>query len=184
MSIIFSDQLILKPQIKPVINEIMNSIENYIEKGLYNGNLESYYALVEEFSADRPTESILKLIKHRSLCIMPTHHLWMTNMYNLLHKYFKKDARTEIRLKALEPIMMVYQIFKGQYEDELIERIIVPHMTSVVTDRDTMVRTAVVKMLVEMCRMCESKRCLELLDILEKVRPLLVQPTRIIKTYF
>ncbi|XP_076271400.1 TSC complex subunit tuberin isoform X2 [Rhynchophorus ferrugineus] len=162
------DQLILKPQIKPVINEIMNSIENYIEKGLYNGNLESYYLLVEEFAADRPTESILKLIKHRSLSILPTHHLWMTNLYNLLHKYFKKEPRTEIRLKVLENLMNVYVIFKGQYEDELIERIIVPHMTSVVTDRDAVVRAAVVKMLVEMCRMCESKRCLELLDVLEK----------------
>ncbi|XP_030752123.1 tuberin isoform X2 [Sitophilus oryzae] len=162
-----------KLDIKPRIMEIMSVMENYIEKLQYNGNLKSYYKLVEECASDRPDDSVLRLINYLARSIMPTQHLWMTNLYNLLHKYFKKDVRTEIRLKVLNVLTDVFKLYRDQYEDELIERIIIPHMTPVVTDSNVIVRTAVIKMLTDMCRLCETKRCLELLDILEKflIRP-------------
>lgn len=55
------------------------------------------------------------------------------------------------------------------YEDELIDRIVIPHMINIINDGDMVVRTQVAKLLIELCMDCDSKRCLEMLDILEKV---------------
>lgn len=157
-----------KIEFKPEIMNIMNAIETLIELGQYNGNLKSYYKLVEECAGDRPDESILRLLEYLAKNITPTQNLWMTNLYNLLHKYFRNDMRTVIRLKVLEILTDVFKLNREQYEEELIERIVIPHMTYVLNDGDMLVRVSVVKMLIEMCSVCESKRCLELMDILEK----------------
>jgi hypothetical protein len=55
------------------------------------------------------------------------------------------------------------------YEDDLIERIVIPNLQHIDTDSNIIVRNAASQLLVELCVECENKRCLELMDILEKV---------------
>lgn len=71
-------------------------------------------------------------------------------------------------LAAFTKNVMRY-FFSRQYEDELIDRIVIPHMINIANDHDIDVRSAVAKLLVDICMDCESKKCLEVLDILEKV---------------
>lgn len=59
--------------------------------------------------------------------------------------------------------------FRRQYEDELIDRIVIPHMINIANDNDIDVRSAVAKLLIDICMDCDSKKCLEVLDMLEKV---------------
>lgn len=42
-------------------------------------------------------------------------------------------------------------------------------MINIVNDSDVVVRSSVAKLLVDLCLECDTKRCLELLDILERV---------------
>lgn len=42
-------------------------------------------------------------------------------------------------------------------------------MMCIANDNDIDVRSAVAKLLIDICMDCESKKCLEVLDILEKV---------------
>lgn len=58
---------------------------------------------------------------------------------------------------------------RPRFEDELIERIVVPYMQHVDTDPDITIRTVAANLLVDVCLECDTKRCVELLDILEKV---------------
>jgi len=60
-------------------------------------------------------------------------------------------------------------ISRAIYEDDLIERIVIPHLQHIDTDCDIIVRNAASQLLVDLCVECENKRCLELMDILEKV---------------
>jgi hypothetical protein len=55
------------------------------------------------------------------------------------------------------------------YEDDLIERIVIPNLQHIDTDSNIIVRNAASQLLVDLCVECENKRCLELMDILEKV---------------
>lgn len=55
------------------------------------------------------------------------------------------------------------------YEDELIDKIVVHYLSYIVHDPDIVVRSYSAELLIDLCMECESKRCLEMLDILEKV---------------
>lgn len=99
-----------KIEFKSIVMITMNTMEHYIELGRYKGNLKHYYKLVEECSVDRPDESILRLLEYSSIHINPLQHLWMTNLYNLLHKYFKNDKRTAIRVKALQILSHIFKL--------------------------------------------------------------------------
>jgi len=59
--------------------------------------------------------------------------------------------------------------YRSRYEDELIERIVVPYMQHVDIDLDITIRTITANLLIDLCLECDTKRCIELLDILEKV---------------
>ncbi|XP_060521768.1 tuberin [Cylas formicarius] len=157
-----------KIPIKPILCDTLNMIENFIDSGRYNGSLKSYYRLVEGCASDRPDDSILRLLAYQVHRMNPTEHTWIANLSSLLSKHFRADMRTVIRLKALEIVDDVLRLNRQEYEDELIEKIVIPHLSPVVSDRDILIRSSVIKLLVDLCLLSESKRCLELLDILEK----------------
>lgn len=60
-------------------------------------------------------------------------------------------------------------LYRFRYEDELIEKIIVPYFQHIDMDPDITIRNSVAHLIVDLCLECDTKRCLELLDILEKV---------------
>ncbi|KAF5285874.1 hypothetical protein FQA39_LY04335 [Lamprigera yunnana] len=151
------------------LHETLNTIENYIEVGSFHGSLERFYELLGECALTRPEMSIFKLISYLAQDIIPIRQLWFSNLYNLLQKYYRQDTRTNVRLKALSVLSKVIKLNRYEYEDELIDRIIIPHLIGVASDADPIIRTAVAELIIDLCYDCESKRCLELLDILEKV---------------
>jgi len=59
--------------------------------------------------------------------------------------------------------------YRSRYEDELIERVVVPYTQHVDIDPDITIRTITANLLIDLCLECDTKRCIELLDILEKV---------------
>ncbi|XP_072397243.1 tuberin [Diabrotica undecimpunctata] len=151
------------------LHDTLNFIEHLMKVDSYNGSVKQFYGIIEECSADRPESSILGLIVHHAQSIVPTEHLWLTNLFNLLQKYFKLEIRKNIRLKVLETLSHVIKLNRRQYEDELIDRIVVPHMVNMNYNNDIVVRSSVANLLIDLCLECESKKCLDLLDILEKM---------------
>lgn len=97
----------------------------------------------------------------------------LTNLYNLLQKYFTPDMKTNVRLKVLNILSKIIVLHRKEYEDELIDRIVIPNTINIATDSDIDVRCSVAKLLIDICIDCDSRKCLEVLDILEKVSELL-----------
>lgn len=60
-------------------------------------------------------------------------------------------------------------LYRRQYEEELIDRIVIPQMLNIFQNTDPVIRSSVANLLIDLCIDCESKKCLELLEILEKV---------------
>lgn len=89
------------PKVAAPVHEILNAIEGLIEKGNFNGSESEFYEIIENCVNSRPESSILYLVAYLAKGIIPTKHLWLTSLYNLLHKYFKPEIRTNIRLKVL-----------------------------------------------------------------------------------
>ncbi|XP_076749493.1 TSC complex subunit tuberin isoform X3 [Xylocopa sonorina] len=151
------------------LHETINSIENLLDSNHYNGCVQRFYYLVERCSDTRSENSVLKLIEFRAGTIGPTHYQWQSKLATLMERYYRIETRTNVRMKVLDVLTNVVQVNRSRYEDELIERIIVPYFQHVDMDPDITIRNGVTHLLVELCLECDTKRCLELLDILEKV---------------
>ncbi|KOX80745.1 Tuberin [Melipona quadrifasciata] len=156
-------------QVSVNLHETINSIENLLDSNHYNGCVQRFYDLVERCSDARPEGSVLKLIEYRARTIGPTHYQWQSKLANLMERYYKIETRTNVRMKVLDVLTNVVQVNRSRYEDELIERIIVPYFQHVDMDSDIIIRNGVAHLLIDLCLECDTKRCLELLDILEKV---------------
>jgi Tuberin/Rap/ran-GAP len=60
-------------------------------------------------------------------------------------------------------------INRACYEDEILEKVVIVIFSDIAQEADVKVRMAVCKLLMEICSHCDTKRCLELLDVVEKV---------------
>ncbi|XP_043279652.1 tuberin isoform X2 [Venturia canescens] len=156
-------------QVFASLHETINSIEHLLDNSQYNGCRQRFYELVERCSDSRPESSIHKLIDYRASEIGPTHYLWQAKLATLMERYYKNETRTNIRGKVIDVLTNVIQVNRSRYEDELVERIVLPYMQHVDMDPDITIRNVAAYLLVDLCLECETKRCLELLDILEKV---------------
>lgn len=90
-------------------------------------------------------------------------------MNDLAERFFRNETKQSIRLAAIERLKEITNIYRVCYEDEILEKVIIVVFSDIAQDRDVKIRVAVCKFLVEICSHCDSKRCIELLDILEKV---------------
>ncbi|KAK6623829.1 hypothetical protein RUM44_010685 [Polyplax serrata] len=151
------------------LHETLCTIEQLIELGQFNGNVRRVFSLIEMSSCMRPESSVLRLINFLSGSIVPTRYEWLTKLDSLLDKYYNQDSRPNVRVKALEVLSSVVNSNKLIYEDELIERVVVPHLQYIDQEVELNVRNVGVQILVNLCLSCESKKCLELLAILEKL---------------
>lgn len=98
--------------ISKMIHDTLDNIEIMIKKGSFNGSIKLFFSIIEECASSRPESSVLHLISYLSNSIIPTQHLWLTNLYNLLHKYFKPDVRTNIRLKVLDILSNIVKLHR------------------------------------------------------------------------
>lgn len=151
------------------LHETLDAIERLMKLDCYRGSEKQFYDIIEQFSTERPEESVLGLIEYHSQNVVPTEHLWLTNLYNLLHKYFKNENRRNVKLKVLEALGNVIRLNRRQYDDELIDRIVLPHMTNITQCNDIVVRSSVANLLIDLCLECEPRKCSDILDILEKM---------------
>lgn len=151
------------------LHDTISTIEQLIELGQYSGSMHRIFEIIERCSSARPESSVLRLVGYLASFILPTRSLWLSKMNSLLEKYFKQETRTNIRVKVLDVLSNVINTNRAIYEDDMIERIVIPHLQHIDTDTDIVVRNAVAQLLIDLCIGCENKRCLELMDILEKI---------------
>ncbi|XP_039314152.1 tuberin isoform X4 [Solenopsis invicta] len=156
-------------QVSTSLHETITNIESLLDANNYNGCIQRFYDLVERCSDSRPEGSVLKLIEYRASMIGPTYHQWQTKLGSLMERYYKNETRTTIRMKVLDVLTNVIYFNRSRYEDELIERIVVPYTQHVDIDSDMAIRTVTANLLIDLCLECDTKRCIELLDILEKI---------------
>lgn len=151
------------------LHETIGNMEKLIELHQFNGSVSKLYELIERCSHSRPESSVLRLVSYTAQSIVPTKHMWLSKLHTLLQRYFRQETRTNVRIKVIEILSNVIKLNRMRYEDELIERIVVPHFQHIASDTDVMVRNSCSELLVDLCLDCDTKRCTEILDILDKI---------------
>lgn len=113
--------------------------------------------------------SIVKLISYKFSRISPTQSGWLKQLNSLMENFYRKETSQSIRLTTIEHLKEIATINRACYEDEVLEKVVIVVFSDIAQDQDVKIRIAVCKVLLEICAHCDTKRCLELLDVLEKV---------------
>ncbi|XP_054732687.1 tuberin [Anastrepha obliqua] len=155
-----------------------------IEKLLYDdkvpilANINRIYDLIERVSENRTEASVLKLIEYRSAKVTATRPQWLQVLNDFVCRFYKMP-NTNVRLKAIQSLVRIMDLNRFSYEEEILDRVVIPHFSQIAHEADLEIRVAVANALVGFARHCDTKRCGELLDILEKLinRPFDQQPS-------
>ncbi|XP_028827475.1 tuberin isoform X2 [Denticeps clupeoides] len=162
-------QTIGSSELKAIVYELLSTVEELYEQNGYHGSQEKFFSLVEKCADRRPDASVLTLITYRAQSIQPAKDGWIQNLYRLMEKFFRTETRSMIRIKVLHILSFVLSTNRQLYEEELIEVVVIPHLSQIAEDRDPLVRKQATQLLVDLAEGCSTHHFNSLLDIIEKV---------------
>lgn len=154
--------------VQTAFHETLSIVETMLQNNEIAADPDPFYALIEEVSEDRSEMSVLHLIDYKALKISATKPEWLQAMYRFMDRFYRMRT-ISIRVKAVQTLSQMMDVNRAAYEEEILERVVIPHFAGVHHETDMLVRTSVAKLLVDFAWHCDTKRCLELLDIIEKV---------------
>lgn len=80
----------------------------------------------------------------------------------------KKTTTTNFNLKKKFNFFVSFG-FRSAYEEEILESIVIPTFMNIAGENDAKIRTSVGELLLRFVAQCDTKRSIELLDIIEKL---------------
>ncbi|XP_053666136.1 tuberin [Anopheles marshallii] len=149
-------------------HETLNMIETLLQQGIMNADPEKVYALIEHVSTERPEASVRQLIDYRASKISATRSEWLKQLCQFMDRFYRMK-NSNVRIYAIQALERIMSANRAAYEDEILERIVIVHLGTVPLEKDAEVRKAVARTLIEFTIHCETKRCIELLEIVEKL---------------
>lgn len=66
-------------------------------------------------------------------------------------------------------ILINCALYRSAYEEEILETIVIPTFANIAYENDAKIRTSVGNLLLKFAAQCDTKRSIELLDIIEKL---------------
>jgi tuberous sclerosis protein 2 len=135
----------------------------------YLGSKHKFFDLIDKCADNRPEESVINLITYRANDIYTTKPGWINAMSDLLEKYFSKDTRPTVRIKAMQALLQIYKSNRQIHEEEILKKLVLPFLGNIDSEPQLSVRIECIRMITAICIECSSKKCIELLDVLEKV---------------
>nr|XP_040237462.2 tuberin isoform X1 [Anopheles coluzzii] len=149
-------------------HETLNMVEQLLQQGTLNADPEKVYGLIEHVSAERPEASVRQLIDYRASKISATRSEWLKQLCQFMDRFYRMK-NSNVRIYAVQALERIMTANRAAYEDEILERIVIVHLGTVPLEKDPEVRKAVARTLIEFTIHCETKRCIELLEIVEKL---------------
>ncbi|XP_017861847.1 PREDICTED: tuberin [Drosophila arizonae] len=129
-------------------------------------NVDRIYDLIERVADRRPEASVLNLIDYRTQRVSATRPEWLTCLSQFVHRYYRM-SNVNVRKKIIHSLEQIMNQNRYSYEEEILDRVVVPQLAQIYQEPSVQVREAVASALSNFAIHCDTKRCLELLDILE-----------------
>ncbi|KAK6300830.1 hypothetical protein J4Q44_G00289280 [Coregonus suidteri] len=162
-------QSIGSAELKSIVYELLTTVEELYEQNGFHGSSDKFFSLVEKCADKRPDASVLTLISYRAQSIQPAKDGWIQSLHRLMEKFFRNESRSVIRIKVLHILSFVLSTNRQLYEEELIDVVVVPHLSGIAEDRDLAVRRQATQLLVDLAESCNTHHFTILLDIIERV---------------
>lgn len=110
-----------------------------------------------------------KLIHHKFKNISVTRIHWLKHLHRFVERFYKHHVNINVRVKTIDYLKEVLDLNRSGYEEEILEKVIIVIFADIAQENEIKVRIAASALLLDICYHCDTKRSLELLDILEKV---------------
>lgn len=154
-------------QLPMLFHETVSMAEELLADNKIRVDPSNFFLLIERIKDHREERSVALLMSHKLEVIVVTRPKWIHSLGQFVDKFYRQEVRTNIRVMCVENVKTVMQLNRAAYEDEILERVILCNFSSVTQERDVVVRQAVNRMLLEFSRQCDTKRSMDLLNIIE-----------------
>jgi Tuberin/Rap/ran-GAP len=158
-----------KADVMTRMHAVLDNLESLIKENNTNIDADKVFVLIERISSKRPEGSVINLVIHKASKLNAMMIGWIKNLTNFMEKFYRNESNQAVRIVALEYFKEIINRNRVCYEEEILEDVVIVIFSDIAQEHDIKIRVAVCKLLLEICSHCETKRCLELLDILEKV---------------
>ncbi|CAG0907503.1 unnamed protein product, partial [Cyprideis torosa] len=151
-----------------LFHAILTAIEEEDRKGRFAGPKEELLQLIDSCRG-RETTSVIRFLLMSRCTLNPSHTGWISKVVSLMDRYFKHETRLEIRLKAIDILEETVMDNRFFHSDELIECCMLPFLDNLDAEPELEVRERGANLLVAITLAVNSRKCLDLLNTLEKV---------------
>lgn len=130
------------------------------------GNVDRIYDLIERVADRRSEASVLGLIDYRTRRVTATRPEWLLGLTQFVRRYYRM-ANINVRIKTIDSLVQIMNQNRSCYEEEILDRVVVTQLAQIHQEPSVQVRMAVARALSNFAAHCDTKGCMELLDILE-----------------
>ena len=148
-------------------HEILTLIEKLHQMQAFSGSADELFQIVEKHLKNRPIDSILLLILHRSQALNPSKSNWIDTLLDFINIYYRSSSSIKVKLKVLEIIENVVITNMEVYEMELVDDVILPKFQGMLSDTSCAIQENVVKFLLKMSLLSRTNRCISILHMLK-----------------
>ncbi|KAL7732977.1 hypothetical protein ACLKA6_002787 [Drosophila palustris] len=130
------------------------------------GDVDRIYDLIERVAERRSEASVLGLIEYRTRRVTATRPEWLMLLAQFVRRYYRM-SNVNVRIKTIESLVQIMNQNRSSYEEEILDRVVVTQLSQIHQEPSVQVRMSVARALCNFAAHCDTKRCMELLDILE-----------------
>ena len=87
--IVFQNLQIVPPQLIANTHDLLTSIETIYSEGQLLGSPDRFFGIIDRCISKRPESSVLALVMYKSQSCQPECNNWMSNLAELLDKYYR-----------------------------------------------------------------------------------------------
>lgn len=149
-------------------HENIDCIEKLLqdERAQVLGNVDRIYDLIERVADRRSEASVLGLIDYRTRHVTATRPEWLLGLTQFVRRYYRM-SNVNVRIKTIDSLVQIMNQNRSCYEEEILDRVVVTQLAQIHQEPSVQVRKAVAQALSKFAAHCDTKGCMELLDILE-----------------
>ena len=70
---------------------------------------------------------------------------WIRGLYDLMEKHYCSDHRDHVRIKSLHVLLDMFKSNRHMYEEELVEKVVIPFLKPLDAETSVQVRLAGIK---------------------------------------
>lgn len=112
----------------------------------------------------------IEWLEHAAKQIALLDDKWIDEWAAIGDKFFRKETRKPVRLKALAILSQIFSKYHVVCEDELMNRVLLPILTDVDQETESVVRKPIVHLLFDVANACYSyKNCNAILAIVRRI---------------